>query len=661
VFRIKVISTICALDFGMPLRNSLLVLLLTRLAFASGGSWEQILAIFGVPPSQIGVFVTGPLSPADASWRTRVESGAFLILEGESPLAASFGFRASPSLATLNCLIDRSSPELPLILEKPLVVHVVSVPSDAKVFSKDRWSPTPAMAGFRLGKGAVLWVAASPGRLGYERFPYIPQALVSLGFQPPVSSRRTWAFFDYSYRTRADLDYLAKKWRTSGLSALHVSAWHFYDRFPDRDAYLSRLIEACHREGILVYAWLELPHVSDKFWDDHPEWSEKTAVLQDAQLDWRKLMNLANPQCARAVKRGISSLLGSFDWDGVNLAELYFESLEGVSNPSRFTPLNDDVRSEFRAENGFDPADLWTSRRSGSKEDLRALRLFLDFRIGLVRKMQSEWLGEMERVRAVKPDVDIVLTHVDDRMDASMSDAIGADSSHAFSLLKDHVFTFMVEDPATLWSLGPLRYPEIAKRYPSSSRLAVDINVVERYQDVYPTKQQTGVELFQLIHFASNAFPRVALYFENSILSADLPLIPAASAAVTRFEWSGNKLLVDSPRGFSARWSGPALVDGLRWAAFDDRGVIVPPGSHVIEASSDIASPRLTYFNGQLFSAVPSQRGINFHYFSNSRALASVNCEVISLSVDSRPFEIRAVGSMLILPAGDRHAVFTCK
>ena len=62
------------------------------------------------------------------------------------------------------------------------------------------------------------------------------------------------------------------------------------------------MIEACHRHAILVYAWLELPHVSEKFWADHPAWREKTALGQDAQLDWRKLMNLENPECHRAVE-----------------------------------------------------------------------------------------------------------------------------------------------------------------------------------------------------------------------------------------------------------------------------------------------------------------------------------------------------------------------
>ena len=120
-----------------------------------------------------------------------------------------------------------------------------------------------------------------------------------------------------------------------------------------------RLIEACHRHGVLIYAWIELPHVSEKFWNDHPEWREKTALLQDAQLDWRKLMNLQNRDCATAIRAGLRRMIERFDWDGVNLAELYFESLEGAGNPARFTPMNDDVRAEFRAQSGWDPIEIW--------------------------------------------------------------------------------------------------------------------------------------------------------------------------------------------------------------------------------------------------------------------------------------------------------------
>ena len=57
-----------------------------------------------------------------------------------------------------------------------------------------------------------------------------------------------------------------KRWRKAGIAALHVAAWHYNEPDAERDAYLRRLIEACHKRAILVYAWLELPHVSETFW-----------------------------------------------------------------------------------------------------------------------------------------------------------------------------------------------------------------------------------------------------------------------------------------------------------------------------------------------------------------------------------------------------------
>ena len=55
--------------------------------------------------------------------------------------------------------------------------------------------------------------------------------------------------------------------RSSGISALQVAAWHYYDPDPERDRYVQSLIQAWHRHGILVYAWIELPHVSGQFWN----------------------------------------------------------------------------------------------------------------------------------------------------------------------------------------------------------------------------------------------------------------------------------------------------------------------------------------------------------------------------------------------------------
>ncbi len=101
--------------------------------------------------------------------------------------------------------------------------------------------------------------------------------------------------------------------------------------------------------------------------------AEKTAILQDAQLDWRKSIKPGIiPDCAAGF-RWAEMKSGPLDWDGVNLAELYFESLEGAANPARPPPHAHGTRMpamNFMPHN-FDPIELFKSQ-----PDDKVLRIF---------------------------------------------------------------------------------------------------------------------------------------------------------------------------------------------------------------------------------------------------------------------------------------------
>jgi hypothetical protein len=149
---------------------------------ASG--WPALLSSIGFRENAAADILVIPAG-AQASFedcKSRIDRGAFVILEGQSPLAESFGFHATPKPHVIvRSVEDVRAPKLHIVWEKPVDLPVVEIPKEAKVFAAERWQRIPLMAGFKRGKGAVLWIAASPGAHGYERFPYVLQALADLG------------------------------------------------------------------------------------------------------------------------------------------------------------------------------------------------------------------------------------------------------------------------------------------------------------------------------------------------------------------------------------------------------------------------------------------------------------------------------------------------
>ncbi len=623
--------------------------------------WNNIFASIGISATTddtASVLITGRGATADLA---HFANNKILILQGDSPLARQLGIMPAEETVSVRRIIDAHAPELPIIWAESPLVPVFTVPEDFQIFAKERRKNAPVAAGMKTAGGAIFWLAVDPGPEGTERYPYLLQALTDLGLTLPVHGANLWAFFDSAYRSRADVDYLAKRWRTAGISALHVAAWHNMEPDAERDHYLETLIAACHRHAILVYAWFELPHVSEAFWNRHPEWREKTAVGEDAQLDWRKLMNLQNPQCKAAAAQLVRQMLKRFDWDGVNLAELYFESLEGASNPARFTPLNEDVRREFESQTGWDPQLLFNAASSHyAQHDPAGLRRFLDFRARLASRLQSDWLDVVDQLRPDKPWLDVVLTHIDDRLEPGMRDALGADSARSVPFLQSQRATVLVEDPATLWNLGASRYAKLAERWAAlpldQNKVAVDINVVERYQDVYPTKKQTGTELFTLVHQASCSFSRVALYFENSLERQDLNLLSVAAANARLTENAPDEVKIESPQPVRVSWIGAMELDGKPWPFGANGSVLIPAGNHKLGTGITKSPVTIADFNGVVRNAIVEGDLVELSYRNNTRAILALGSPASALDVDGAPYwkpDSKEPQAAILLPAGE--------
>jgi len=302
----------------------------------------------------------------------------------------------------------------------------------------------------------------------------------------------------------------------------------------------------------------------------------------------------------------------------------------------------------------MDPKTLWDS----PSPNPAALRKFLDFRAVLASRLQSDWLRELDQVRKDKPYLDVVLTQIDDRFDTAIRDELGADTSRSIALIKAHQGTLLVEDPANLWNLGPDRYAKLAQKY-SEQTVSVDINVVERYQDVYPTKKQTGVELFELVHQAAESFSHVGLYFENSLEKQDLPLLAAAATAASYSDHGPDEMDIQASEATRVAWQGPVEVDGKCWPLQDRQFVLAPAGKHRLSPGMEAPAITIADFNGMIQSVNSAKEHVELSYSSRTRALATPGTPLSSIEVDGVPFwNPSAAGdsAAIVLPAG-QHVV----
>jgi hypothetical protein len=158
--------------------------------------------------------------------------------------------------------------------------------------------------------------------------------------------------------------------------------------------------------------------------------------------------------------------------------------------------------------------------------------------------------------------------------------------------------------------------------------------------------------LFELVHAAAAAFPRVALYFENSIAKQDWPLLASAASTVDRVEQVGPKLVIDSLRGAGIPWTGAAMVDGKLWPVANDTTVWLPRGMHAVERTEKQPLNRLLDFNGDLKSASVITDGIEFAYQSSARAMARLEHLPRKLEVDGVVSKPELMGDVLMLPRG---------
>ncbi len=612
---------------------------------------------------------------------TFLRNGGALITDAKNDLAIELGVKFSESLLRIDRIRDKSYPEELISWSQPENISKFDVDVSDEVLCIDDKTDAPVAIARKYGDGRFIFLGArfDPlSDLGYSRFPYLLEHVrKTFGLHPLVRRENLQVYFEPGDRKTMSIEPLVEMWAELGVRAIHVASWHTYPKWTyDYD----KLIKLCHANGILVYAWIEPPQVSKKFWDEHPEWREKNYKGEDLRASWRYPIALTDTAALHASLDEFRSLLSKYDWDGVNFAEICFEAGRGMRDPSMFSPFHSSARNLFQWKFGFDPVEIMhpDSPHYWPKDE-HSLKQFENFRVDFVTRLHEIFLGMASEIKSKKEGFHIVLTVLDNLGSPELRSIHGIDVRRIAELRSKYSFTINVEDPQSRWSTSPKRYQAIAKQYREflgpQTPFLLDLNILSfRTQNPptgFPTLVQTGVESYALVNIAGASAFGVVLYSEASTLPQDLRLFPYALAANVKQQRTPSGWEVESPHSISielGKEDEQILLDGEKQFSIGSGRFAIPVGEHVIDLRKKTAAPfdvssltaRLLSISGELLELQTSQRSVQFIYTSQTRCAVTFNRAPYAMLLDGAEFEFQAAKGFgrfgVLLPPG-KHEV----
>jgi uncharacterized protein YdaL len=599
--------------------------------------------------------IADSLTPQDISTMTNyVATGGNIILDSKTDLAKEFGIQYAGSQIRVRHVRDKLFPEEPITWRYPELVTKFDVDNLDKIFCIDEATESPMVIGKRFGKGKVLYINSRfdpHSQQGYSHYPYFMEYIRRyFQLRPIVQREQLEVFFEPGSRRLYSVENLVRSWVSNGIRIIHVSGWA---EFPKYTWDYARLIRLAHANGILVYAWLEPPQISQMFWDKHPEWREKNIFGEDAKPAWRYPVALSDTQCVQEMTRVYRSFLKSYDWDGVDLAELYFESGRGFEEPKLFTPAHPSAKLELKRKYGIDLKAAFDSLSpSYWKTNTQVRETIVNYRVQKVKSIYETLLSSFNEIAKTKPGFQIIVTALDNIGTPELREHHGIEIRSLFDLQKRYGFTLQVEDPESKWSSDPHRYIDLGKQYSKlvdSTKLMLDLNILTfRKKDAiipFPTLIQTGTESFHLIRAASLGAQRMTIYSEASVNPQDLSFFSNALASDVHYRFTESGMIVQARSSFVLRLPKEVTeitLDGTPLPPFRDNRYVIPEGEHSIILTPQTASnfsthelqTRIMSATGDLKSVSYGLRTVALEYTSDARMLISLSNMPTAVTVD---------------------------
>lgn len=623
-----------------------------------------------------------------------VAKGHAVILEGPSLAAEQMGLRAADSGWTVSHLRDDYLPSVAVKWARPAPYYAFD--SDGEYVNQySTLDDAPLVAGGGYGKGKYLFFAtpfteaekpvpaaesprsaanartgasgaapASKPVSGPHRFPFLLDMIQrELGLHPALKAPSLEVYFDPGSREDVPIEELVSNWRRNGVRAVYLAGWHEYGKYTFEYDYTVSLL---HQGGMLAYAWLDLPGISDRFWQEHPQWREKTAAGTDAEMDddigWKQSMNLTNDTCRAGAYNALKRLLMLAPWDGAVLTGRMFSG-DDPDSLRRITPFHPSFRARYAKDRGYDPVRIFDKAAPQYvKRSPKAWEEFLAYRDSIEQALTLDVLGFLKSQRTLmQPGAEIVLTR-----DFAGASAL-ADSLYRRLMAQDPRVRLQASASRKSVDAGTLEDDATALRaaYPLWKPM-FEVDLERQKPRSGTTPQLCGMELMELVAAAGRLGTRLSLRTEDFIYDTDFRNLAHAAAASTRESLAGGAWEIRSPGRTSIELDDDAnpevLMDGRAWPAYDRGRLLLPAGNHRLEGAPRLVSwksmlqapTRISGFNASITDSRATLQGLRLKYESPHPASLALSMAPLSVTLDGLPYDAGQgkPGAALSLPAG---------
>ncbi len=580
-----------------------------------------------------------------------IAQGKNIILEGTSPLAVQLGIRPINSSKKTSDIRDEYLPQVKIRFRSPLVYQ----PFEADVQYVDQYvtpKGEPLVAGGEYGEGKYLYFAtdfANPiqdtsidGKSATPyRFPFFLDLLErQFDLHPAIRNPNLEVYFDPTGRENIPLEELVNLWHKNGVRLVHVAGWHDFSTYTFEYGYFINLL---HKNGISAYAWIDLPYVSERFWEEHPNWREKTAAGKEAGLDagsgWKLFMNVTNDTARAGAFHAIKRLILMGPWDGVNLTGSIFTG-NNPDSTKYITPFNTSFRAQYQRDKGYDPQEIFSPGDAHwYKSSAKYWNEFQNYRDSIAQSITHEAIVFLEKQSPFqKSGSEIILTR---RLDSTTT---RADSLYRELLEKDSVVVLQAEMSHTSKMNAFLlnqKIETIKNKFPAWKPM-LEINMDKQKPASEETPQLCGMELMDMMATAGK-WGRLSLRNEDNVYDVDFHNLAFATAVPVQENYTQEGWTINSSNrswlDLSEVKNPEVMLDGRIWPVYEKGHLLLPEGKHFIEGCSKFTSWKtlllspveVTQFNGIIQDAQSTLQGLKLNY----RAIG-----VASLVLSQNPKEV---------------------